>query len=809
MISKGFRLLLFLLTVSVGHAQFTFSGIISGADQKPLKAEIFDVKSGNRFTSDGTGRFSFEFSENSPRAIAIFSEGYDILETSVVAGVTINFELEKITQLSEVVVSRQREKLFSLGRLKDIDQTAIYAGKKTELILVETLTANKATNNARQVFAGIAGLTINEGSDAGLQLSIGGRGLDPNRTSNFNTRQNGYDISADVLGYPESYYATPVEAIEEIQVVRGAASLQYGSQFGGLVNFKIRKPSDKPVHLVTRNTVGNYGLYTNFSSVSGTAGKFSYYTFYNFKQGDGFRDNSGFKSQNAFANLNYKFTEATSIHFDYTYFNYLAQQAGGLTDVMFAENPAQSNRARNWFAIDWNLFSMRLNHRFSNRADFSLQLFGLDASRDAIGYRSNRVSNPDTPGTVRDLIKGEFVNWGAEARYLKRYDLWGNSQAFLLGAKYYQSKNAGIQGPGSSGSGADFSLATDEFPFYQNQSDYTFPNLNVAVFGEHIFRLSSAFSLTPGFRYETITTRAEGFYRRINLDLAGNVILDEQVNENTSKKRDFLLLGLGASYKPWSAIEFYGNISQNYRSVTFNDIRTVNPSQVIAADITDEKGFTSDLGVRGNLDNKLSFDVSFFALYYADKIGEFETRNPNGSAAIVRFRDNIGTAITYGLESMTDWSLSRTFFQSNDQFNWNVFLNLALTDSRYLESDAPGIQGNKVEFVPLVNLKTGTGIGYRNFLASIQLAYVSAQFTEANNTVTDYNDNTYGIFGQVPAYYVADFSTSYSWKRFKLEAGVNNFTNNRYFTRRATGYPGPGIIPSDPILFYTTLQVKL
>jgi Fe(3+) dicitrate transport protein len=73
-------------------------------------------------------------------------------------------------------------------------------------------------------------------------LHYGGRGLDPNRTSNFNTRQNGYDISADVLGYPESYYATP-EALEEIQVIRGAASLQYGTQFGGLVNFKIKSPT--------------------------------------------------------------------------------------------------------------------------------------------------------------------------------------------------------------------------------------------------------------------------------------------------------------------------------------------------------------------------------------------------------------------------------------------------------------------------------------------------------------------------------------------------------------------------------------
>jgi Fe(3+) dicitrate transport protein len=90
------------------------------------------------------------------------------------------------------------------------------------------LTANKATNNARQIFAQVVGLTINESSDGGLQLSIGGRGLDPNRTSNFNTRQTVYDISADVLGYPESYYATPTEALEEIQVIRGA-SLQYGT----------------------------------------------------------------------------------------------------------------------------------------------------------------------------------------------------------------------------------------------------------------------------------------------------------------------------------------------------------------------------------------------------------------------------------------------------------------------------------------------------------------------------------------------------------------------------------------------------
>jgi Fe(3+) dicitrate transport protein len=72
-------------------------------------------------------------------------------------------------------------------------------------------------------------------------------------------------------------------------------------------------------------------------------------------------------------------------------------------------------------------------------------------------------------------------------------------------------------------------------------------------------------------------TQAEGSYRKINLDLAGNVILDENQQENNVKDRNFVLFGVGLSYKPQNQIELYGN-SQNYRSVTFNDIRTVSPT---------------------------------------------------------------------------------------------------------------------------------------------------------------------------------------------------------------------------------------
>nr|WP_294939048.1 TonB-dependent receptor [uncultured Flavobacterium sp.] len=808
---KDYSFLLVLLLSFNVFSQIKFSGTVTDINGKQLSGvEVINKANGRSVYTDINGDFTIQFSNKGEHTIVFFAENYAMEEK--VVSVSQNNSFVRIVlkplakTLSEVVINQQREKVSAIRKLKDIEETAIYAGKKTEVVQLNKVVANKATNNARQIFSQVVGLTINESNDGGLQLSIGGRGLDPNRTSNFNTRQNGYDISADVLGYPESYYATPTEALEEIQIVRGAASLQYGTQFGGMINFKLKSPSKKEIELTQRLTGGSYDLFTSFTSLSGTKGKFSYYSFYNYKQGNGFRPNSQFDAKNFFANLNYQFTENTSLHFDYTHFDYLAKQPGGLTDYMFHQNPLQSNRDRNWFAVDWNLFALRLKHKFKHDAEFSLQLFGLDASRKALGYRSNRVSNSDTPGTERDLIIGDFLNWGAEARYLKKYKLFNKSSAFLIGAKYYQSKNTGIQGPGSSGSDADFDLATDEFPLYATQSSYTFPNLNIAVFGENIFRISPNFSVTPGFRYEVIRTQADGYFRKINRDLAGNVILDETEYENNIKERNFLLLGLGLSYKPLNGIEIYGNVSQNYRSVTFNDIRTASPSQAIDENITDEKGYSSDIGVRGKISNSLSFDISGFALYYNDKIGEYEAPNPNGTGTVVRFRDNVGTALTYGLESMIEWNLANTFLKDKGNYIWNVYSNISLTESEYLKSNVPNVKGNKVEFVPFVNLKSGMGFGYKNFLSHFQFTYLSSQFTEAKNIPTDENDNIYGIFGKIPSYYVMDFSSAYKWRKFKLEAGVNNLTNNWYFTRRATGYPGPGIIPSEPRVFYASLE---
>ena len=495
----------------------------------------------------------------------------------------------------------------------------------------------------------------------------------------------------------------------------------------------------------------------------------------------------------------------------------MAQQPGGLTDAQFIEDPTFSNRERNWFDVDWKLFSLRLDHKFSTKTDFSLNIFGLDASRSALGFRTNRVSQPDDLEEPRELLIDNFQNWGAEARLLTRYQLGDTESALLIGSKIYRTDNDQRQGPGTTASNADFNFADDEFPNYERQSQFNFPNSNLAFFGENIFNISPKLTLTPGFRLEYIKTESIGSYKNIVLDLAGNPLLNEEVEDNREFDRTFLLLGVGATYKLNSSIEFYGNFSQNYRSVTFSDIRVVNPSFQVDENISDEDGFTADIGFRGRYNNVLSYDVSAFSLLYDNRLGEIlksETQtNALGeeveTGSIVRFRGNIGTAFMYGIESFANWSIKETFLSASDKLKLNYFVNLAVTNSEYLSSEETNVEGNKVEFIPDVNLKTGLNFGYGNVLGSLQYTYLSSQFTDATNAPQDVNDNQRGIEGEIPAYDILDFSLSYTYKNWKLETGINNVMDNSYFTRRATGYPGPGIIPSEPRTYYATLQFKL
>ncbi|MCW9708175.1 TonB-dependent receptor [Fodinibius salsisoli] len=779
-------------------------------DSSSYKEKQFTTNATKTTFTDSQGTYKIQDIKPGSYTITAFYTGKKITSRTVQVenqDVRLNFKLTILAEeLEEITVNASGEQTFGVTRLNAVEGVTINDAKKNEVVLVDDLTANLATNNSRQVYSKVPGLNIWESDAAGVQLGIGGRGLSPNRSSNFNTRQNGYDIAADALGYPESYYTPPTQAIERIKIIRGAASLQYGTQFGGLLNFVFKKgPRSRPFEFNSEQTVGSFGLFSSFNSIGGKKGKVRYYGFYQYKQSNGWRPNSDLDQHAAYGSVQYQVTPKLSISPEYTHMQYLAQQPGGLTDTEFDQNPRQSNRERNWFRVNWNLFALTADYKFSSKTRLNTRFFGLKARREALG-NLGRIDRADFGGN-RDLLKDDYNNWGNETRLIHRYPFLDNISVFLIGTRLYNGFTHRRQGDGNDGSGPDFNYLN---PDNLEGSNFDLPSSNQSVFIENIFNITPKLSITPGIRFEHINTEAQGYYRNIVKDLAGNVLVDDRIQEERQKDRSFLFYGLGVSYKESNQFEIYANYSQNYRAINFNDIRVDVGSLKVDPNISDEHGYNADFGIRGQQSQLLNYDISLFHLSYEDRIGTILKTEPNPNFnnlvdRTVRYRTNIADAKIYGFESFAELDLYQFFTNSSTDTQLSIFSNLALTTGTYSKSQENGVEGNRVELVPKLNLKTGLTFAQKNFKASYQFSYVSEQYSDASNA----RRTPSAIEGIIPAYYVVDFSVQYSINRFHLESGINNLTNNHYFTRRATGYPGPGIIPSTARSFYLTIGITL
>ena len=697
---------------------------------------------------------------------------------------------------------------FGITRLKDVDGAGIYAGKKSEVIILKDLTANTATNNSRQLYSKVAGLNIYENDGgAGIQLAIGGRGLDPNRVSNFNTRQNGYDISADALGYPESYYTPPAEALERIEIVRGASSLQYGTQFGGILNFKLNSGVDSAkMQVIQRLSMGSWGFFNTSTSIGGTNGKWKYYAFYQHKSGNGWRPNSGFNVNTGYVSTTWKPTSRLSITAQYTHMDYLEQQPGGLTDDMFAKDPRQVTKNRNWFKVNWNLGAILLDYDISTHLLFNSRFFGLLADRSALGIINTVID----PGGPRQYRTDSYTNWGNESRLVYTWNTHNAHPYVLLGGiRYYHGytdRKIGNGNDGSGGAKSDFAFSDATIIDSLSYSRYKFPNHNTALFMENIFRLTDRLSLIPGIRYENIITKSDGFYNAFVQDYAGNLIYNQLVAENRTSRRSFVIGGLGLSYNAAGDVQWYANISQNYRAINFNDMSIVNPNYRVDPNLKDEKGYSADIGVRGRHGDILNYDISVFTINYANRIGTIlqkDTTSPN----TYQYTTNISKSRNWGLESFVEVDIWKLIEGGGSKMKLSVFSNFSWIDARYVGSKEPAYQNKKVEFVPDIIFRTGINFHKGRWGATAQYAYTGRQFSDATNSTTPSNN---GINGMLPSYYVMDFSADYRISRiFSLSASVNNLSNHIYYTRRADSYPGPGIVPADARSFYGTLQVKL
>ena len=717
--------------------------------------------------------------------------------------------ISSIIYLKEITLVGFKSKT-DIQQMPEIVGTNIYAGKKSSLVVMENVQGNIVNNTMRQVLAKVPGIQIWESDGSGIQIGISTRGLSPNRSWEFNVRQNGYDIVADPFGYPEAYYNPQMQAVQRIEIVRGQAALQYGPQFGGMVNYILKNGSeiDKPFQFETQQTIGSNGLFNIYNAIGGETKKFHYYGFFDHRSSNGWRENSQYYTNVGFGNFTYRFNDKFSLTGEIMHSHIRSKQAGGLTDEQVKRDARQSLRSRNWLDIKWTTAALIGNYIFDKYSNsrLNIKVFGIFADRGNIGnLKPITIKDSINPVTLqydnRQVDQDLYTNFGTEARFLTDYSLKNIKNTVSAGLRYYHG-NTDRSRLGLGDQGTDFNLN-----FIQKNQDLDLTTSNAAAFVENLFRINSKFSVIPGLRLEHIIMNASG---RLNYDTSQAEVLIKKEKRN----RNFLLAGIGAEYSVSESTKLYSNYSQAYRPMLFYDVTVSPETEISDPNMKDSKGFNFDLGYRGKIEDHLLFDMSGFILHYDNRIGIIKQQRSDGS--YYNYRTNVGESISKGFEGMIE--ISPLLFSGNRPLvNFRAFVSYSYTDARYgnfkiisIDNETnnlkeTNIKNNKVENAPENILRTGLTTEYKNFSITYQFSYVDDAFTDANNTLSDVTAQV----GLIEAYAVSDLSAALILNNtMNVKAGINNLFDSRYVTRRAPSIPGPGALPSDGRSIYLSVGAK-
>lgn len=689
----------------------------------------------------------------------------------------------KARQLLEITIVGQEQR-NNINRLQPLSGTYIFDGKKSEVISLKAFDGNITDKTGRQIFAKVPGIFVYDMDGAGNQINISTRGLDPHRGWEFNIRKDGIITNSDMYAYPASHYSIPLESIERIELVRGTGSLQFGAQFGGMLNYITKQPdTSKKINFESYNTVGSYNLLSSFNAIGGKIGKLKYYAYFTKKSREGYRKNEHTDYDAQSIILNYDVTTKLSIRAEWARSHYLYRIPGPITDIMFQADPTQATRSRNYFSPTINVPSINLKWKIADKTNLEFTSSAVIGSRNSVLF--------DKPATIKDTINtttnqynprqidiDEFNSYTNELRVLQNYNLGKQINNLAFGVQFMNNNlHRTQQGKGTTGSDYDLTLTN---PIWGR--DVYLKTQNIALFAENNFKLSDKFSINAGARYETG-----------NSTMSGTIIYYPSDSIPIELKRNFALLGSTFSYKIKKGIEIYGGISQTYRPMIFKDLIPTDAYERVDPNIKDASGYNAEIGSRGNY-KFLKWDITAFALQYNNRFGTLLETDTNGG--FYTYRTNIGNSLTKGLEIFIqgNWDISK-------YIGLTLFTSTTLMDGKYTHGTIKSgnsnidIEGNKIESVPAIISRNGLTLQYRKLSFSALYSFTSETYADALNTITPAAN---GAVGLVPAYGLFDFNASLKISdQLTIKASLNNVTDNQYFTKRPLFYPGVGIWPSD------------
>jgi Fe(3+) dicitrate transport protein len=629
--------------------------------------------------------------------------------------------------------------------LPDVTGTRIHTGKKTAVIEVADQPAI-VNNNYRQLLEKTPGLLLSE--ETTPLLSIGYRGLPPDRVQFTQVLKDGIPMQAELFGYPETYYTPPFQSLERIEFVHGGASLMYGPQPGGALNFITKAPAaDTPWSAYTENSFGTDELFSTYTAMTGLIDPLGYYGYFHEREGNGFRDtNSDVEVLGGGLKATVGQTTDSRLTVAYDEYHEEHGEPGGLTKVVAdSEGRDLTTRFFDRFRLERYYGTLIYERDLNEDNRLDLRAFGGHYRRWSKRQNGGGFGTVPT-GSTNAIQEQDFYTLGFEPRFRHTYSAFGeDGQAFTAGLLTYFSESPREDQTGSTPRADTGSLT--------NSTDRSTQYLS--LFAEHLFRFGPL-SLTPGVRLEHLWQH-----------------LNEKVN--TSKTTvplgdvdefDFVpLFGIGAAYDLTAGARLYSNFSQGYRPKLFVQAVPTGATQVVNGDLEEGKSWTFDAGIRGRWAQLVNWDASYFLLRFEDQIGT--AGNTVG---------NVGDSLHQGMELAVDAKLG--------QERWgtlNPFVNLMLLDAVFTEGPQ---DGKTPQYAPQYTLRFGIEYDFKDRAkARLGSTFIDGHFGDDANTANQ----------TIPSYKVWDLTGEVRlYKEYvSLFGGINNLFDERYYARVTSGGTDP------------------
>ncbi len=523
------------------------------------------------------------------------------------------------------------------------------------------------SNNVVDVLARETGVNLQSFFGTDKRAGVDIRGMGGASLTNVIVMVDGFRLNPLDLGGVD-LTSVPLDQIERIEIVRGAASVVYGDgAVGGVINI-ITKQGEKEPEARLYSSYGSYETFDERASYRGRVADLDFNINGAYYDSDGYRDNGFLEKRDGAGRFGYNLNDYTRLSLSASYH----EDEYGLPGSV-AIDDIDSKGRRNDTAWPDDSGDV-IDRRVMGGIETDLRKWGVVKLNSAYRQRDDDFIVGFSPDKSREeqTSKIDEDTASLDAGYVKEYEIGGLDHNFQAGLDYYQ---------------------TDYISERPDQRVRKNADVNsLGLFATNQFLLREDVTLRLGYRYNTY----EGTYREDDLKTFGS--LDVWVNGDKYDENWYNdAYDIGVVYSLTDATSLFAGYATSFRIPNVDELARADE------DLEPQEGDHVEIGARHRIKGFAELSLTLFDIRIKDEIFFDADKQVNRNFEEETERRGVEADIkVYPTDSLYLWG-NYTYMTANFEESDN-FVPLV---PRYLAS--VGMEWRAID--PLLLAITGTFVG--------------------------------------------------------------------------------------------------